>query len=607
MRATNRQQRRAFLDDVDLFASLDGDARSALGEVVEDLEVPGGQVLMKQGDQADCLYLVLSGRLSARVDRGDGISLRVGEVARGEVVGEMALITGEPRSATVVAERDSHLLRLPTAAFDSLIASDPASLRAIAGQVVERMRRGLQQSVPHSTVRTVAIVPLQAGGTGSRVADELTSALLGQGQSGVAVAAPDLEAAIATPGPPADDDTAVSQWMADLEDNHDLVLYRGDADASWWTTLVVRQADLLVLVADARSSGAATEAERLCIDRRRSVGTRTALVVAHPASVDEPRHTRRWLDKRDVDAHHHVRAGRAEDAARAARLLLGTGTALVLSGGGARGMAEIGVVKAMQELGIPIDAVAGTSAGALVGAAVARGWGADRISDAVRAGVIGDGRPVDPTFPIVSLASGRRVTERIKAAAEGLDIEDSWLPYFCVSTNLSRKQACVHRRGPAWRAIRASFAIPGVFPPVPVGDDVLVDGGMLDNLPVAKMRAEHPGVRVIAVDVGAHHDLHASGLPESCVVSGWGALATRVGPWRRETEILGIMRILTRLTELGAATDAATDAGDVLISPPVQHMPILDFSRFDEFVELGYKEAVGVLGKWQAQQPTDEH
>ena len=463
---SSRPHVQALLDEVELFSGLDGPTRLALGDAVENLEIAGGDVLMSQGDAADCLYVVISGRLSARVDRADGTSYRAGHVGRGEVVGEMALITQEPRAATVVAERDTQLLRLPTAAFDRLVASNPASLRAIAGQVVQRMRRSLHQAVTPGSTRTVALVPLEPGGPAQQVAAELAVALLEEIPSGVAVSAADAEAALPDHRYEADQ-RALTGWMSQLEDEHDLVLYRADAGATWWTTLTVRQADLLVLVADAGGRGRRSEVESLCIDRRASLGTRTALVLAHPPTEADPRHTHRWLDDHDVDAHHHVALGKAEDTARAARLLLGRGTALVLSGGGARGMAEIGVVRAMQELGIPIDAVAGTSAGALIGAAVARGWKADRISDTVRAGVIGDGPPVDPTFPVVSLASGRRVTERIKAAAEGLDLEDLWLPYFCVSTNLSRKEPYVHRRGPAWQAIRASFAIPGVFPPFP--------------------------------------------------------------------------------------------------------------------------------------------
>ncbi len=173
------------------------------------------------------------------------------------------------------------------------------------------------------------------------------------------------------------------------------------------------------------------------------------------------------------------------------------------------------------------------------------------------------------------------------------------LSFFCVSTNLSRNQAQVHRRGPAWRAVRASFAIPGVFPPVPLEGDVLVDGGLLDNLPVGRMRAEHEGAVVIAVDVGARRDLAARGLPESCVVSGWPRLWRMLLPWKSSGDPVNIVRVMTRLTELGAET--GDDLGDLMIRPRVQDLPVLDFDRFDTFVERGHASAVEALGPWLAE------
>ncbi|MEZ5178207.1 MAG: patatin-like phospholipase family protein [Acidimicrobiales bacterium] len=320
-------------------------------------------------------------------------------------------------------------------------------------------------------------------------------------------------------------------------------------------------------------------------------------MLVRPDWVEDARGTASWLGRLAVDQHHQVRAGDAGDAARVARLVLGTGVALVLSGGGARGIAEIGVVRAVQELGVPVDVVAGTSIGALVGGAVARGWNWERIRRSVRDGVAAGRGVVDPSLPLVALAAGRRVSRRLRAASDELDLEDLHLDFTCVSTNLSRRSAEVHRRGSAWRAVRASIAIPGLFPPVAQGADVLVDGGLLDNFPVARVRDRHPGATVIGVDVGSRRDLAALGLPESCELGSWQALRS-LG--RRSRPEVTLVRVLARLAELGLEHPDARSAPDVLVEPRVHDVPILGFDRFDELVARGHDAAVRTLEPWLA-------
>ena len=297
-----------------------------------------------------------------------------------------------------------------------------------------------------------------------------------------------------------------------------------------------------------------------------------------------------------------MRTGVEGDAERVARLVTGRGIGLVLSGGGARGMAEVGVLQALEALDIPIDAVGGTSAGSLVAGAVARGWSAARVGQVLRQGMVEGRNPVDVTVPLASLASGRRVTERLKAAAGEADIEDLWLDFFCVSTNLTRTAPHVHRTGTSWRAIRASMSIPGIFPPVPLGDDVLVDGGLVDNLPVGEMRRGHDGITVIAVDVGVQRGLTAGDLPDSTVVDGWRLMVDRLHPRRDAPDVAGILTVLTRLTELGGGDGGGeADLGDVLVAPDVGRFPLLDFDRFDELVAVGERDGRRVLEPWWAE------
>ena len=574
-----------------LFGALPAAVRDALATHLEPVSLEGGAVLIREGDAADGLYLVRAGRLQARVGTGEAMVV-LGEIGRGEVVGEAALLAAQPRAASVVALRDSELLHLSVEAFESLVAEHPAFLRPVAAQVVSRMLAAGRGHVASGAITTVAVLPLHVTPVAEQVSRTLAQALATAAGPAVVVQPDDASRARSA-------GETEAEWAQALETEHELVVYWSDGEDGAWTRRCLRQADAVVLVADASQPPGRTPVDELVAAHHARLAVPIELVLAQPPHREEPIGTARWLDRRAVRRHHHVRVGRAADAARVARLVTNRGIGLVLSGGGARSMAEIGVVQAMAELGVPIDAVGGTSAGALVGGAVARGWPVERIRAVLRKGMLEGSNPVDLTVPFVSLASGRRMTDRLREAAGDLDLEDLWLDYFCVSTNLSRNVAKVHRRGPGWRAVRASMSIPGVFPPVADAGDVLVDGGLVDNLPVGEMRRAHAGITVVAVDVGIRRGLVAGDLPESTVLHGWHVVLDRLHPRRRSPQIASILTILARLTELGGGggTDEA-DRGDVVIRPDVERFPMLDFSNFDELVGVGHEAATSVLRPW---------
>ena len=269
----------------------------------------------------------------------------------------------------------------------------------------------------------------------------------------------------------------------------------------------------------------------------------------------------------------------------------------MFSGGGARGIAHVGVLRALMDQGVSVDATAGASIGAIVAGAVARGDGPDNVAAQIRAAVV-DRSPVDLTFPSVSFAAGGRVTHHIKEGAQGLDLEDTWLNFLCVSTNLTRGKLEIHRRGPGWAAVRSSFSVPGLFPPMRnEAGDVLVDGGILDNMPVAPLRASHSGITVIAVDVGARREFMSGDLPDSGVVSGWRFLVESVRQ-RSLGNLTTLPRVLMRLTELGSLGD--DDQGECYIRPTLAGVSLLDFDKFDALIEMGEHDAAPVLEQWLA-------
>ena len=267
----------------------------------------------------------------------------------------------------------------------------------------------------------------------------------------------------------------------------------------------------------------------------------------------------------------------------------------MFSGGGARGIAHVGVLQALLDRGVTIDATSGASIGAIVAGAVARGDTPDAVAAQIRAAVV-ERSPVDLTFPSVSFAAGGRVTHHIKEGAQGIDLEDTWLNFLCVSTNLTRGSLEIHKTGPGWTAVRASFSVPGLFPPMSNDDgDVLVDGGILDNMPIAPLRAAHAGITVIAIDVGAHREFMTGELPGSGVVSGWRFLVNNLRQ-RSLGNLTTLPRVLMRLTELGSLGD--DDHGECYIRPSLSGVSLLDFDKFDQLVDMGRRDSMPVLESW---------
>jgi predicted acylesterase/phospholipase RssA len=378
-------------------------------------------------------------------------------------------------------------------------------------------------------------------------------------------------------------------WLDGAERDHRFVVYRADAKDTEWTRRCVRQADRVFLVGSAGGDGAVGRAEVAAQETRAQV----ELVLLHRDYSSPPTGTAAWLESRAVAAHHHVSLDGCDDFDRLARRLAGRSVGVVLGGGGARGMVHLGVMKALEEAGMPVDAIGGTSIGAILGAGWAQGWDHEaRLEKAVCA-FVRTRRLVGFTFPAVALSSGKKISQLLRAEDHLGErrIEDLWRPFFCVSANLSTAQAVVHDRGPTWWAVRASASLPGVLPPVCDGHEVLVDGGVVENLPVDIMRARLEGA-VIAVDVGREVDLRVA-EPFDPTLSGWRVLGRRLNPFRPRLDVPTLVDVMLRSREVGARRaqrDAlAARPPELLLRPPTEACDTLDFRQGCELIDAGYR------------------
>jgi NTE family protein/lysophospholipid hydrolase len=600
----SRRQSSRYLALMELFRGVD---RPVLEEFVKEtnwIRLPGGEILFRQGDAADCLYAVVHGRLQALIQSTNNAEQPiVRHIGRGTCVGETSLLTGEPRSATVRAVRDSELVRLPKAAFNRLLERYPQAGTELARTLARRLRQSTSASAAVQSVTTIAVVPGHRAVTRTRFAGLLAQALTKCDGTAFHLNSRSIdrylgESAARTPfNSPGN--SRIVNWLNDQEERHRYILYECDPEASVWTQRCLRQADLVLIVHPAECAPAPGEIEARMSAGELSSGGRRELVLLHQESTQRPAGTRQWLQASRVDAHHHVRADRVADYERLARLITGRATSLVLSGGGARGFAHIGVIRAMQESGLPIDLVGGTSMGSIIAGQYALGYEPVRMIEVCRKGFVDLKLHRDKTIPIVSLITGRKIVRMLRMMFGDTQIEDLWIKYFCVSSNLTRAQMVVHQDGPLWLWARASVSVPGVIPPVLHNGDLLVDGGVLNNLP-ANVVVELCQGSVIAVDVASRIDLKANADTHPSL-SGWHLLWNRINPFAERVSVPNIFSILTRATLLSTVsnTDMLKQHADLYLHPPTDEIGLFDWKSIDRVVEIGYRFAVEQLEQWK--------
>lgn len=574
---------------LELLSTLPADALETLASEVEWLRVHAGEVVFHEGDTADSACFVLRGRLRASVQEDDR-SRMLGEVGPGQPVGELGLLAGVPRTATVRAVRDTDLVRLAQSTLDRLLLAAPDAIgglvRVVAARAALSGRAAGRSAGTNSS--TVAIVTTQDAIDRAAFARRLLGALEAHGHTFHWQGSSDAE-------------ESGSELIATL-DAHDrspglavLEIDPQDADAA---SAALRQADRILVVADAAEPPGLGRVAPL-LSRVAEYGCEPSvdLVLLQSPTCELPNGTRRHLAGWTFDAHHHVRTDSGPDFGRLARALLGASIGLVLGGGGGRGMAHIGVWRAATEAGLPIDRVAGASIGAVLGAQIAAGWSADRMHEANRGQWAANRvvkRPAVPLFSLMSATAGEAMVEEFFGDS---DLEDLWLPCQVATVDLTRCRLAMQSRGPAARWTLASATPPGIWPPVVDEDGALfVDGAVIDNLPVVPIREAGAG-RVVAVNVSKQTTFSApSGIHQvptlRDVVRGF---TQRPRPARFPSVIQTLNR--TALVTGLAGYARARELSDLYLTPPVGHVSLGDYGAIDEVVPLGYEYARDVFAE----------
>ncbi|HVY89604.1 MAG TPA: patatin-like phospholipase family protein [Hyphomonadaceae bacterium] len=536
--------------------------------------LPGGWKLFDFGEPSDQIYFVLSGSLGAfRNAPGDRLEL-VGHIRAGEPVGEMSMIAGEAHEHAVYALRDTELLSMSRQGFMQLVRSDPAILERLTRVIMVRMRQARKKSGRSAEPKVFGLIATSPTIDLKLRARQMSAALQSMGLR-VAIVG---EEAVGMP----------ASYFDELETRNDVVLLLSTIGDTPWFKLTQRHSDRIWLFAraDARPSTPLLPDDPSPARQFRLVD----VVLLHHGAERPAATTADWKQAADAARIFHWHGLDEEDCRRLARIMSGKSVGLVLSGGGARAYAHVGVIRALREANCPIDFVGGASMGAIIGAGVACGWDDAEIDRRIRKAFVESNPLSDYMLPVVSLVKGHRVDARLKEHFDDLLIEDLALPFFAVSTNLTQGTYQVHTQGLLRDALRATISLPGILPPVVSDRQVLVDGAVLNNFPVDVMREMHRG-RIIGVDVAqAPEGLSAEEFTNPPGFFGWTTKHGLKNP-------PPIANLLMRAATVSINPNAHRSLTDILITPELQGIELRDWRDYDPAVEAGYNDMKHALAE----------
>ncbi|PKA25444.1 phospholipase [Leptospira levettii] len=598
-----------LISSVSLFQGVGTKLISELEQQMEWIFLPGGETLMRQGDKADGMYVVVNGSLVYEVRNDQGLVVSTGNFSKGDIIGEMALLTGEPRTATVVATLSCEIVKISTVAFEAVFSKHPPSMLAITKLIADRFTKDrMGKRTVKKTRSIITLFPLQKDLSVRDFAHNLANALKKIGRT-IIVESKDFKKK------KGDREHAVSDILESLyhlQDTHDFLILCPDFDDKLWTETILHHTNRILLLSDAKKADVLSPEEiRFLGDSEETHGPIRELVLLYSDPNEKPKNISNLTKIRKTDVVRHIRTYSHHGFESLTRFITGRSIGLALGGGGAKGFAHIGLIKAMQEENIPIDMIGGTSAGALMASIYALGNDAPSLERIAKA-LMSDKKTLnDYTIPVVSLIRGKKFNTVIKSFVGETMIEDLWLPYFAVATSLSKAQKVIIDRGPLWKALRASASIPGILPPFFENNELLVDGAMLDNIPGAVMR-EKGADFVISVALASEGDSAAdelfgriypknnSGALPSALRLLFKRLFRKAQNFKEAPNLLSLLMRATFVASDAAMAQAKAES-DIFAELPVEQYGLFDWKKFYELVEIGYRYGKTNAKTWKKQ------
>jgi len=559
-----------FLTKCPLF---DGIEKAKIEKIIPSLEkvqVEAGQTLLSEESTPEGIYIVNWGKL-VLIQKDKFIHY----FSKNDHFGALYFLTDTPVKRYIKALRDSELFILPKEMFLELIKAESKVLQNITKTIASDVHNSFTVKKKKKRARIFALIPHKDEPSFVDFYEKIF----------------DLFKEI--------EDTVIlkegdSKKLEEHDEENKTLLLICSHKMDEWTNLAIHNADKAITVASRKSKPDLSEVETK-IKEMNFLDRHLILLYDGDEKIEG---TKDWLKKREVRTHQHVFYQDPESINRIFRILSERSLAVVLSGGGAKGHAQLGFLLACIEKGIKIDIIGGTSAGAIMGGVYGCGWRKEEIIENGPSIFHTEGGVFDYTLPFVSALKGKRAVKKLKKYTKDLDIEDFKTTFFCASSNLTLKAPHMHTSGSLATALRASTSLPGIYSPVYIDHNVFVDGVLFNNLPIDMCKQYDPG-KIIAVNVSTDNPrIEYKPFPPS--ISGWRKLFRLF--MRKEMHIPSFFDVLALTTEISGRTYKQKlikdHVADLQIDLPVEHIEMLDFKNYAEIQRIGYEYSKKNIDTW---------
>ncbi len=570
------------------FKQLPDKVLDELVACLEIKEVAAGTKVISEGDYIRSMFVLVSGRLRVTRQGKDGNLMLFNEILPGEIVGELGVILDQSRAADITALRSSVLGFFLKQDFERLLQTYPLEINRVFCQAIYNHLRHTQRVERQKRAHSFVVIPISDQVDADRVARNLTAAFSQMGRARHIV----LESEF----------TARQLNIDFMEAENDFLIYQTPAhdSDSRVASESLAYADQILFVA---GQGTVKELSGVEADLARNPGIelmRKHLIVLHQNKSSICEDKLAWQGPRDVERVYPASPDDLSDYRRIARFLVSRAVGVVLGGGGARGFAHLGALKAFEEKEIPIDLLGGNSMGALIGASYIFGIPRQDIHTTICRFIKG---LIKFDLPVVSLFSGKNFEKALRMTFGDTNVQCLWTAYFAAACNLSCADTAVMDSGPLWQAVLASNSPAGLFPPVVNNGELMVDGAILENVPVQAMRGRlgtalerrRGNGTIIALDVDIKEDITVD--PDITTLNSWDVIKSRFS--KNSSKIPGLKRILTHANQIGglAQRKRIMVLADYYLEPPVSHFPLTAYQRAEEIIETGYNYTIERLSE----------
>lgn len=574
------------------------------------LSLQSQESILVQGHRHSDVYVLVHGKLRYHVkDRSDRI-IAQGYLYPGDIAGDISAFNESESVASVFSSRPCQVIKIDLELFRNTILSCSQAVNSIAQKLISHASNALQKDRRRRVRESIAIVPLDDCVPIDAFMADLASSLNKFGVTGVvtkSIAENSLGLNFTDDVPDEQVYQQNYQTISNFIRSHDFVLFQAESLLSNWNKTVFKEVDRILLLTNSRGATFDVLLQEHLLTVQQQMESKIEVVFLQ--NDEAPKGSKEFLKGMCATSHHHVWLDRKPTVDRIARIVSGNSVGLALGGGGARAAAHVGLIRALEEAGIPIDFIGGTSIGAFIGALYAGGLDASAIEDVLMKNVVGTKLFNDYTMPIVSIVRGSKVSDLFQGIFGDRDIEDLPISFFATAVNITSTNLEIIDEGKIWEAIRASSSLPAILPPFPHSKGLLVDGGLLDNVPGLPMLARGCDF-VIACDVG--------GIANSKIDDGIIQLSDNLGRspplWRFIKNRFSSKRVLypripdivTRCMLVGSKEQSqkTIDNADIYVRMPVEKWGLFEFDSAKELIRVGYdyarKESEQWHRKWSA-------